>query len=250
MRQRDYFSSCSSQYAVFRPCYPQRLFEWLYSVTSSHERVWDCACGNGQASVDLAGHFQEIYATDLSAEQIAHAPAHPRVRYSVGLAEMSGLPDDCVDLVTVAQALHWFDLNRFYQEARRVARPGAVLAVWCYGVCNIPAANGNAELQHFYSNIVGPYWTAERALVESGYQTLEFPAPALRPPAFTMQLEWSLEHLLGYVSSWSASARYLKERSEDPVPKLRSALRAPWGDATRKHAVQWPLSVRAARLTP
>ena len=102
--------------------------------------------------------FQEIYATDLSAEQIANAEAHPRVNYRVGLAEASGLPDDFVDLVTVAQALHWFDLNRFYQEARRVARAGAVLAVWCYGVCEIPAARGNAALQHFYSSIVGPYW--------------------------------------------------------------------------------------------
>ena len=152
--------------------------------------------------------------------------------------------------MTAAQALHWFDLKRFYQEARRVARAGAVLAVWCYGVCEIPASCGNAELQHFYSNIVGPYWTPERHLVESGYRTLEFPAPELLPPPFTMQLDWSLEQLLGYASSWSASARYFKERGEDPVPKLRSALRAPWGDATREHTVQWPLRVRAARLTP
>jgi ubiquinone/menaquinone biosynthesis C-methylase UbiE len=250
MSPRDYFSSCSSQYAAFRPRYPPSLFTWLSSVSSAHQRVWDCACGNGQASVDLAGHFQEIYGTDLSAEQIAHAEAHPRVNYRVGLAEASGLPDNFVDLVTVAQALHWFDLPRFYQEARRVARPGALLAVWSYGVCELPAAHGNAELQDFYSNIVGPYWTPERRLVESGYQTLEFPAPELQPPAFAMQLQWSLEQLLGYVGSWSASARYLKERGEDPVPKLRSALSAKWGEATREHTVQWPLSVRAAALTP
>jgi ubiquinone/menaquinone biosynthesis C-methylase UbiE len=248
MKPRDYFSSCSGQYAAFRPRYPPELFAWLALVTGAHERVWDCACGNGQASVDLAGHFQEIYATDLSAEQIAHAPAHARVNYQLGLAEASGLPDDFVDLVTVAQALHWFDLDRFYQEARRVARPGAVLAVWCYGVCEIPAASGNAELQHFYSDIVGPYWMPERHLVESGYRTIPFPVSELKAPEFAMQIEWSLEQLLGYVSSWSASARYLKERGEDPVPRLQSALQPYWESAAGRCVVRWPLSVRAAHL--
>jgi ubiquinone/menaquinone biosynthesis C-methylase UbiE len=183
MSPRDYFSGCSSQYAAFRPRYPRTLFAWLASVVPAHQRVWDCACGNGQASVDLAEHFQEIYGTDLSAEQIAHAEAHPRINYRVGLAEASGLPDDFVDLVTVAQALHW---DRFYAEARRVARAGAMLAVWCYGVCEIPAARGNAELQHFYSSIVGPYWMPERYLVESGYSTVPFPVPEIQTPALAM----------------------------------------------------------------
>ena len=250
MSPPDYFSTCSSQYAAFRPRYPKPLYEWLASVTSAHARVWDCACGSGQASVDLAEHFAEVLATDLSAEQLAHAAAHPRVSYRVGLAEASGLPDDCVDLVTVAQALHWFDLRRFYQEARRVARTGAILAVWCYGVCELPAARGNAELQHYYSNIVGPYWAPERLLVESGYRTLEFPSPELQPPALTMRLDWTLDQLLGYASSWSASARYFKERGVDPVNALRSALRPHWGEATTRHTVQWPVSLRAARIKP
>jgi ubiquinone/menaquinone biosynthesis C-methylase UbiE len=250
MGPRDYFSSCSSQYAAFRPHYPQALFEWLSSVSRAHERVWDCACGNGQASVDLAGYFQEIHGTDLSAEQIAHAEAHPRVNYRIGLAEASGLPEGYVDLVTVAQALHWFDLDRFYQEARRVARAGAALVVWSYGVCEIPGDRGNAELQNYYSNIVGPYWTPERRLVETGYRTLQFPVPEFQPPDFVMQLEWSLEQLLGYVSSWSASGRFLKERGEDPVPALRAALTPRWGAGTGSCAVRWPLSVRAARLRP
>jgi SAM-dependent methyltransferase len=248
MSPRDYFSTCSTQYAAFRPRYPPALFAWLSSVSSARGRVWDCACGNGQASVDLAEHFQEIYGTDLSAEQIAHAQAHPRVNYRLGLAEASGLPDDFVDLVTVAQALHWFDLERFYEEAHRVARPGAVLAVWSYGICEIPADKGVAELQNYYSNIVGPFWTPERRLVESGYRTLKFPVPELQPPKFVMQLEWSLEQLLGYVSSWSASARYLKERGEDPIPALRTALQSHWGADTQHSVVRWPLSLRAAHL--
>lgn len=217
-------------------------------MAGAQERVWDCACGSGQASVELAGHFREVYGTDLSAEQIAHAEAHPRVNYRVGLAEASGLPDNFVDLVTVAQALHWFDLERFYQEARRVARRGAVIAVWSYGVCDIPAAKGNAALQDFYSNIVGPYWTPERRLVESGYTTLSFPVPEIQPPPFVMQVEWSLEQLLGYVSIWSASARYLKERGANPIPLLRNALRSQWGSDADRCVIRWPLSLRAAQL--
>ena len=248
MSGRDYFSSCSNQYAAFRPRYPQELFQWLYSVTRAHERVWDCACGNGQASVDLAEHFREVHATDLSGEQIANAQAHPRVQYRVALAEASGLPDESVDLVTVAQALHWFDLERFYAEARRVARSGALLAVWCYGVCELSPASGNAELQHFYSNVVGPYWTPERRLVETGYRTLDFPAPELSTPVVAMRLEWTLDQLLGYVSSWSASARFRKERGDDPVPELRAALQPHWRISTERRIVQWPLSIRAARL--
>jgi hypothetical protein len=115
-------------------------------------------------------------------------------------------------------------------------------------VCEIPSAHGNAELQHFYSNVVGPYWTEERALVETGYRTLEFLSPELKPPAFAMQVDWSLEHLLGYVSSWSATARYIKQLGEDPVPQLRSVLRPQWGEAEQLRAVKWPVSLRAARL--
>jgi SAM-dependent methyltransferase len=250
MSPRDYFSACSSQYATFRPRYPPALFAWLSSVSAGRERVWDCACGNGQATVDLADHFREVYGTDLSAEQIARAQPSPRVNYRVGLAEDSGLPANFVDLVTVAQALHWFDLERFYEEARRVARSGAVLAVWSYGVCEIPEAQGNAELQNYYSNIVGPYWTPERRLVETGYRTVKFPVPQLQPRAFVMHLEWSIEQLLGYVSSWSASARYLKERGEDPIPALRGALQSRWQADTPTCVVRWPLSVRAAILRP
>jgi SAM-dependent methyltransferase len=248
MAPQDHFSGCASQYAAFRPRYPQALYQWLATTAPTRERVWDCACGNGQASADLAEHFKEVIATDLSAEQVAHAAPHDRVAYRVAVAEASGLPSAEFDLVTVAQALHWFDLNRFYAEVRRVLRPDGVLAVWCYGECDIPAAFGAAHLQHFYQQVIGPYWQPERHLVETGYRTMRFPAPELAVPDVTMIFDWSLNDLMGYVSSWSATARYIKERGTDPVPALQSAMAPHWGDPSVRRTLRWPLSVRAARL--
>ena len=226
MIAQDHFSGCASQYAAFRPRYPVALYQWLASVAPTRKLVWDCACGNGQASVDLIEHFQEVIGTDLSTEQLAHAVPHDRIAYRVAVAEASGLPNAEFDVVTVAQALHWFDLDRFYAEVRRVLRPDGVLAVWCYGMCEITETRGNALLRHFYEQVSGPYWQPERRLVETGYRTMRFPAPELTAPDFAMVLDWSLNDLLGYVGSWSATACYVKERGTDPVP--RPPTTPPW----------------------
>lgn len=209
--------------------------------------VWDCACGSGQASLDLAVHFRTVIGTDLSAGQLAQAAAHERIRYRVALAEQSGLESSSCDLVTVAQALHWFDLPRFYAEVRRVLRPDGLLAVWCYGVATIPERYCDALFQDFHNSVVGPYWQPERHLVETGYRTLAFPAPEIAVPEFTMQLDWSLDELLRYASSWSATARYIKARGADPMARLRADMLPCWGDPRARCTVRWPLSVRAFR---
>lgn len=244
---RDHFSGVASQYAAFRPRYPAVLFQWLAQAAPRRERVWDCACGSGQASLDLATHFQHVVGTDLSAEQLGQAQAHARITYRVAQAEQgSGLEAASCDLVTVAQALHWFDLPRFYAEVRRVLRPDGLLAVWCYGIVTMPEQAGDALFQDYYENVVGPYWPPERHLVEAGYRTLPFPAPECAVPEFAMQLDWTLDELLGYASSWSATSRYIKARGADPIPVLRAAMLAHWGNPATRHAVRWPLSVRAA----
>jgi len=247
MHPKDHFSAVSSDYAAFRPRYPPELFEWLAQVVPAHEMAWDCACGSGQASVDLAERFARVVATDLSADQLRAATPHPRVAYRVAEAQASGLPPASVDAVTVAQALHWFRLDEFYAEVQRVLRPGGVLAVWSYGISHLTSGPADALLQNFYRGVVGPYWPAERKLVEEGYRTLPFPAPALDVPALTMEHEWSLDTLLGYVRSWSATARYVRAVGDDPVPGLRKELLRVWGDPARRHGIRWPLSVRAAR---
>ena len=152
------------------------------------------------------------------------------------------------DLVTVAQALHWFEYDHFYEEARRVCRPNGVLAAWCYGTGSIVVGQLQAVFQDYYHNVVGPYWQPERKLVEDGYRTIPFPQPELAVPTFRMELEWSLEDLLGYVRSWSATARYIQSRSSDPVPDLQRSLLESWGDPRSRKLIRWPLSVRAAVL--
>jgi SAM-dependent methyltransferase len=250
MHPQDHFSKLSRQYAASRPRYPRALYEWLVQIAPGRERAWDCACGNGQAASDLASYFLQVIATDLSAEQLREATPHPRIEYRVAVAESSGLPVGSVDVVTVAQALHWFELNRFYQEVRRVLRPGGVLAAWCYGAGSIAADRADAVFQDFYHSVVGPYWQPERKLVEDGYRTLPFPQPELTAPILTMELNWTLEQLIGYVRSWSATALYAQSRGSDPVPELYSGLLRSWGDPRSRQRICWPLSVRAAVPRP
>lgn len=249
----DHFSSVSGNYADFRPRYPAALFDWLAGIAPSRALAWDCAAGSGQASVDLVERFDRVIATDASRAQIEGAIAHPRIDYRVATAQDSGLSDAAVDLVTVAQALHWFDLEAFYAEVRRVLKPGGVLAVWTYGVHSVGDADIDARsidniVSDFYSEIVGPYWPPERRHVEAGYRDLPFPFAELEPPAFAMMADWSLTQLLGYLRSWSATGRYIKEVGVDPVIALAERLAPLWGSADTARAIRWPLALRAGRV--
>jgi SAM-dependent methyltransferase len=222
MSNAGLFSTVAREYANFRPGYPPELFAWLARISPSRDAVWDCGCGSGQASAALAEHFSVVYATDVAPEQIAAARPNARVRYSVAAAERSGLAAGSVDLVTVAQALHWFDVSAFYAEAARVARPGALIAVWNYPRPKFTDAELDRRFFAFYSEVVGPYWPPERRHIEAGYRTLPFPFDEIETPEFALELIWNIDQLAGYVSSWSATARYRKALGTDPVPLLRA----------------------------
>jgi SAM-dependent methyltransferase len=243
------FSTVAREYANFRPGYPPELFAWLAHAVPRRDAVWDCGCGSGQASTALAEHFQAVYATDVAREQVAAARPHPRVQYSVAPAERSGLPAASVDLVTVAQALHWFDVEAFYAEARRVARPGAVVAVWNYPRPQLVDAELDRLFLEFYGGVVGPYWPPERRHVEANYTTLPFPFEELPHPEFGLTLRWNLAQLLGYVSSWSATTRYREARGDDPVPMLRASLQDAWPGEGAIVEIRLPIGLRAGRLS-
>lgn len=248
-RFTDHFAPVAADYASFRPTYPAELFAWLAEISPGTTLAWDCAAGSGQASLDLAKYFRRVVASDASTAQISTAPPHPGVEYRIAPAENSGLDDASVDLITVAQALHWFDLERFYAEARRVLAPGGVLAAWTYGVLHVAGEEIDHAVQTFYSETVGPYWPPERHLVESGYRTLPFPFAELNPPPFAMESEWNLAQLLGYFRSWSATGRYIAARGHDPVTELEQILAPLWGDPATSHRIAWPLSLRVGRKT-
>lgn len=249
----DYFGKVAATYADYRPTYPDELFDWLASQCQEHSLVWDCGAGNGQASVALARHFDKVLATDLSEGQILHATPHPRVNYRVALSDASGLATASADLVTIAQALHWFDFDNFYREVRRVLKPGGLIAAWSYGMILLQDDEGekdeeaNVILQHFYHEVIGPYWPPERHHVETGYSELPFPFERISAPVFSMEVQWTLEQFLGYLRSWSASARYLAANGVDPVNELGHELLDCWVKPPQKRRVQWPLSILAGR---
>ena len=242
----DHFTPVAASYASFRPTYPPALFSWLASLTRGHGLAWDCACGSGQATLDLAAHFERVIATDASAAQLALAPAHPKVEWRVASAEVSGLDDHPVDLVTVAQAVHWFDLPRFYAEVRRVLKEGGVLAAWCYGIVTVEGDAVDAVVQHFYHQVVGPYWPAERHHVETGYRELDFPFTEISAPAFHIEVAWTLPEFLGYLRSWSSTSRYQQARGHDPVTVLETELAPLWGVSETRRKITWPLALRVA----
>jgi ubiquinone/menaquinone biosynthesis C-methylase UbiE len=172
---KDHFGRVAGEYATFRPHYPDTLYQWLASIAPNHRLAWDAGTGNGQAAVALADYFSRVLATDFSVGQIGQAIAHPRIEYRVAPAEQSGLDDQSADLVTVAQALHWFDIPAFFTEVERVLVPSGVVAAWTYGVVHADSTETDQILNDFYYREIGPWWPENRRLVEEGYQTIAFP---------------------------------------------------------------------------
>jgi SAM-dependent methyltransferase len=242
---KDLFSGHAADYAAARPTYPEALFDALACLAPARGLAWDCATGNGQAALPLAERFEAVWATDLSARQLAQAPAHPRITWHAAPAGESGLPSAAVDLVTVAQAYHWFDHESFHLEAERVLRPGGIVAVWCYGLLACTPAV-DAVLWDLYSHHLGPWWEPERRLVETGYASVPWPFDPVPLPAFEMRHAWTLAHLLAYVDTWSALRTCRERTGSDPLADLTPALRRAWGDAHTRD-LRWPLHLRAGR---
>ena len=242
---KDRFSGHASDYARFRPRYPRELFAYLADIAPERDCAWDCATGNGQAAVALAEFFQHVIATDASEKQIENGQSHERVVYRVARAERSELAAASVDLITVAQALHWFDCDAFFAEAKRVLKPNGVLAVWTYNLFMV-SPEIDRLIETYYDETVGPYWDFERRLVETGYRTIAFPFDELSPPRFRMQAEWSFDNVLGYLRTWSATKGFIAARGFDPVVSIGEQLRSAWGKSKTKEIV-WPLSLRVGQ---
>jgi len=245
---KDHFSKQAADYAKFRPRYPREMFEYLGTIAPARQLAWDCATGNGQAAVELANVFNRVIATDASENQIAKAEPHERVEYRVAPAEQSGLQSGNFDLVMVAQALHWLDHDQFYPEVRRVLKPNGVFAASAYNLLRTDRAIKEIVRRYYYE-IVGRYWPPERALIEQ-FPKIPFPFPERETPAFEIVTEWDLEHLVGYLRSWSSTQRFIAATNQNPLDQIANDLEKAWGDPQKNKRIVWPLILRIGVKAP
>jgi ubiquinone/menaquinone biosynthesis C-methylase UbiE len=245
--QKDYFSSHSSIYAAFRPTYPHALYEFIFKHVKEKGKTWDCATGNGQVASYLANHFKEVYATDLSQQQLNNAIKAANIFYSISPAEQTSFHNHEFDLITVGQALHWFNLAEFYKEAKRVGKINSILAVWGYERCSV-GVEIDTLFSDFYINVVGPYWDPARKLIEGEYKGIDFPFEEIPSPKFQINVEWTLEHYAGYLSSWSATQKYIKANGVDPLPTLIEKLKMYWEPGASR-GVSFPVFLRLGKIS-
>lgn len=248
---KDYFSTQSAIYNTYRPRYPDQLFRYLCEDFGENLVVWDCATGNGQAALALKPHAASVIATDQSAKQLRNAATLNGVHYVQAMAEDMPVAANSIDLITVAQALHWFDFDRFYAEARRVLKPGGRIAAWTYSFLSVsPQLGGTVDdvVKWFYHDVIGPYWPPERRWVDEHYQSIPFPFHPRNTPKFSIAVDWDLASVVGYMGTWSAVQQYFVANGRDPMPLLYDRIHAAWGDPNTLRHLDWPLGIRVGEV--
>lgn len=243
---KDNFSGQANDYVKFRPVYPKALYDFLLPLVKKKQIAWDCGTGNGQVAQELAKHFHTVHATDISEKQIANAAHVKNIFYKVEPAEQTQFPDKTFDLITVAQAIHWFDFNTFYNEVKRVIKPEGILAVIGYGLGTIDQGTDNI-IQHFYNEITGPYWDKERKYIDENYQTIPFPFEEIPAPQFFITVEWNFEQLFGFLNTWSAVQHYIKANNKNPLDLIYDELKNTWKDDQVK-VIQFPVLLRVGKV--
>ena len=243
----DRFSAQAADYARYRIDYPAALYDWLLPQVPARERAWDCATGNGQVAAVLADSFVRVDATDLSARQLAQAAPRPNISYQTARAEHTPFPAQRFDLITVAQAVHWFEPAAYHAEVRRVARPGAVLAEWGYNFARTDSGAVNAALDRFHDETSAPYWDANRGHITDEYARIPFPFAEVQTARFAATRQWAVADLLGYLRTWSAAANYARQHGgADLVALVADELTQLWGPGRRE--VTFPVFARAGRV--
>lgn len=244
---KDLFSKQASIYAKYRPGYPLDLIEHILSYVPSKEIAWDCATGNGQAANLLTPHFKKIFATDISEKQIQHAIQHPSIIYSVSSGEKTDFSDDQFDLITVAQAYHWFQFKEFSMEATRVSRSGAVVAVWGYGLLQADEPALNQLIRYYYRDIMGQYWDPERKFVDEEYRTIPFYFDELPSARFEERVSWSFADFIGYLNTWSSLQHYMRINAMNPVEDFSKSIRKFW-EKNETLKFSFPLFLRMGKI--
>ncbi|WP_443937034.1 class I SAM-dependent methyltransferase [Pedobacter sp. MW01-1-1] len=242
---KDNFSTQSADYAIFRPTYPKDLYAFLYTLIAHADSAWDCATGTGQVATELAKHFKQVYATDISENQIANASKMPNIFYNVESSDKTDSASKSFDLITVAQAIHWFNFEEFYNEVKRTLKPDGIFAVLGYGLMFIDE-KVDAVVHKLYEEILGKFWDPERKYIEENYQTIPFPFEEIPSPSYSIKNNWTFEQLIGYLNTWSALQHYKKANEQNPIELVLTELKTAWGDAKEKE-VTFPVLLRVGK---
>ena len=244
----DRFSENSGDYLKYRPSYPREFIKEIISLTEDRTNYWDCGTGNGQVAAQLAGYFKNVFATDISEGQLEQAIHKDNIQYSVTRAEKTAFPDNFFDLITVAQAIHWFDFKSFYSEAKRVSKKNGLIAIWGYGLVRFENSI-DKSIDHFYRGVVGPFWDEERQHIDNSYSSIQFPFEEIKlNKPYHISKEFSLEEFVGYLSTWSAVKRYKEANDHDPVKQLSSEINAEWHQLGDKLIAKFPLFTKIGRI--
>lgn len=244
---KDLFSKQAALYAKYRPSYPAALIDYVLSFVDRKQTAWDCATGNGQAALLYADRFEKVFATDISEKQIAQATAHPKISYSISEAERTLFDDNAFDLITISQAYHWFQFDVFFTEATRVGKNGCIVAAWGYKLAVCADENINELVKYFYTDVIGKYWDAERKYVDAQYETIPFAFKKLPSGEFRTDVEWDVEELLGYFSTWSSVQHFIKENGNNPVEAFADKIRSAW-DNKRNKSFYFPLFLLIGKI--
>jgi 2-polyprenyl-3-methyl-5-hydroxy-6-metoxy-1,4-benzoquinol methylase len=244
---KDNFSKQAEGYAAFRPSYPREAFDFILSFVPNKNVAWDCGTGNGQLAVQLAEHFDSVYATDISEKQIANATRKDNIVYEVSSAEENDFGENCFDLITVAQAIHWFDFDRFYTKVNSTLKNDGIIAAIGY---NLPESDDavNQIIRHLYADILGDYWDPERRFIDNEYKNIPFPfAEIAVSEKFAQRVMWTTEDLKGYLNTWSAVQHYMKTNTKNPVDVVFDDFKKAWGTGEKKE-FRFPTLLRIGRI--
>lgn len=242
----DNFSTKSDLYAKYRPSYPAELFEFINSLVANKERAWDCGTGTGLLASELAKTFKEVYATDISQSQLDNAVRADNIFYSLQPSEKTNFKNNQFDVITVAQAIHWFDFDKFYDEVRRVAKKDSILCVAGYAIIRISDEIDNL-IDEFFHKVLGQYWDKERKYLDEHYRYIPFPFEEIQTPEYENKLKWTMEHFIGYLNTWSAVRHFIKDKGFNPVDDLIPEISKNWGDKDEKD-VRFPILLRIGRI--
>lgn len=239
---KDNFSKQSKLYSQFRPGYPKELYDFLLPLVPEKKAAWDCGTGNGQVAGELANHFEKVFATDISENQIKNAVRKNNIFYKVESTENTSFEDNQFDLITIAQAIHWFDFDRFYREVNRTLKPNGIIAAIGYQIMSIDDETDKI-IRDFYENTTGPYWDKERRYIDENYLTIPFPFKEIETPKLHSVYEWNIDQLIGFLNTWSAVQHYITKNKSNPVDTIIGELKKCWRSNPTKTVV-FPILLR------